>query len=323
MNKTELNRVDHASEYRIEQLTSNHYKLLRILFKEVFALSYTLEEITARFDTTNLGSPVIGYIAIHVATGQPAAYYGVFPLKILMDKKIVLAAQSGDTMTHIDHRKKGLFIQLSKLTYEKCQERGISVIYGSPNKSSYHGLVNRLNWQHTENINCYHLKVRIKTFPFPKLCLKNKRLFLLYLLFAKKILTKKVIHAPDSFTNSFSPQGLARVLRDKNYLNYKADKDKIFIKIEEVIFWIKLCDTIWIGEISNYSKITPVILRKLQRIAFWLGYNTIVMNLNDSIPLTGTLQQFKLYSQDAACYYMPAGSTVMKMIWTGADFDTW
>src|SRR6185295_4439504 len=96
---------------------------------------------------------------------SPAAFYGVFPVLVLISGKEVLAAQSGDTMTHRDHQKKGLFIKLAQRTFETCREKGIELVFGLPNSNSYHGFTKKLNWQHKDDIGRFDLKLSIKTFP--------------------------------------------------------------------------------------------------------------------------------------------------------------
>jgi len=51
-----------------------------------------------------------------------------------------------DTMTHPDYRKRGLFFDLATMVYEKAKKSNIDVVYGFPNKNSFHALSKRLNW---------------------------------------------------------------------------------------------------------------------------------------------------------------------------------
>ena len=116
----------------------------------------------------------------------------------------------------------------------------------------------------------------------------------------------------------------ARVYRNKAYIDYKTDAAKFFIRIDDVIFWIKLSDVLWIGDLSDYSKVTAATFKKLKQLAFRLGYNTIVMNLNERIELPPAFNEFKPHDKDAACYkVLNEQQAFTQMVWTGADFDTW
>ncbi|MGB3008016.1 MAG: GNAT family N-acetyltransferase, partial [Chitinophagaceae bacterium] len=164
-----LQQISIFDQYDIEEFTSAHFPLLKLLYKNAFNTDVRIEEIESRFNTNALGGPVIGFIAIHKQTQVPSAYYGVFPFKAIIKDEIVQAAQSGDTMTHSHHRRKGLFATLANLTYEKCKELGIKILIGQPNESSYHGLVKTLGWEHIDEIIRWDLKLKLKTFPLQKL----------------------------------------------------------------------------------------------------------------------------------------------------------
>ena len=133
------NNSSQFEEYSFERLSGEHYRLLQILYENAFNVKISINEITKRFDTRQLGAEVIGFIAIHKPSKTAAAYYGVFPMKAVINNEIILAGQSGDTMTHSNHRKKGLFVTLAKLTYEECKQKGLKIIIGQPNQYSYQG----------------------------------------------------------------------------------------------------------------------------------------------------------------------------------------
>ena len=313
---------DHHN-YIFEQVSKKHYPSLQQLFLNAFHQTVSIAEIERRYNTTELGAAQIGFIAFDAESGEPASHFGVLTLKIIDKGRVLLAAQNADVMTHSKHRKRGLFTKLSGFTCELCRERGMELLYSSPNKYSYHGLVHSSKWAHLEDIIRYDLKLKIKTIPLPKISLKSKFLFQQYLIYAKWVLHKYIVEAPHEFTNSLSSVA-PRVYRNKAHLNYKSGSNKFFIKIDEVTFWIKLADVIWIGDIDRYEKVNAAIIQKLKKLAFKLGYNTIVMNLNESIPLPESFVEFNAFSKDAACYQvLNPDLNFKRMIWTGADFDTW
>jgi hypothetical protein len=114
------------------------------------------------------------------------------------------------------------------------------------------------------------------------------------------------------------------VLRNHAYLNYKNEDDKMFIKIAEVNFWIKLADVLWIGEADNYEAITPAVVKKLRQLAYVLGYNTIVFHINKSIQKPLFLKSFQPQASEASCFlYLNKELDQHNLLLTGADFDTW
>src|SRR5438046_8287864 len=100
----EVNKRYNFDEYSIEKLEAPHYCLLKELFLNAFNIAISEKEISKRYDTSPLGLPAIGFIAIHKKTNTPAAYYGVFPCKAIINEQVIQIAQSGDTMTNKDHR---------------------------------------------------------------------------------------------------------------------------------------------------------------------------------------------------------------------------
>ena len=132
------------SHYRIEVFDEHKFLLMKELFHSAYGINISKDYFSEKYETASLGHPVIGFIAIHIPTNSPAAFYGVFPVKVLINGKEVLAAQSGDTMTHKSHQKKGLFVHLAKMTYGECSKKGIEIVFGRPNENSYHGFTKKI-----------------------------------------------------------------------------------------------------------------------------------------------------------------------------------
>jgi hypothetical protein len=311
------------TDYEIQPFSLDCYPLMKQLFQSAFNSSLNFESFIKKYDTKSLGHEVIGFIAIHKPTKEPAAYYGVFPVKILINGVEVLAAQSGDTMTHQNHRKKGLFRQLAQLAIQECENKGVQLIFGQPNQYSKHGLVNSLKFTHLDDIIRFDLKLRIKTIPLPKWSKKLGWYNSYHEKYARRFLIKKIIATPKEFTNSLDSLPL-KVLRNQSYLNYKSSNDKIFIRINNAVFWIKLDDVMWIGDIDDYDKVDMSTIKKIKKLAFVLGYNTISFHFNKSLDKPGFLMHFKEQQHELSCfYYLNKQYTNHNMILTGADFDTW
>ena len=96
------------SEYRFERLSDNNLKDLVLLFKNAFNKDFSIEFIKKKYATEGYGLKYVGFIA-YATDNTPAAYYGIFPTKVRYNNKEYLCAQSGDTMTHSDHRGKHCF----------------------------------------------------------------------------------------------------------------------------------------------------------------------------------------------------------------------
>src|SRR5258706_11259419 len=102
-------------EYALERISAGRLKDIKFLYSKCFGEEVQMDFLEKKYNTEALGATNIGFVAYDKA-GNPAAYYGVFPCKAVIKGKTYLCAQSGDTMTHPDHRGKGLFITLANET---------------------------------------------------------------------------------------------------------------------------------------------------------------------------------------------------------------
>jgi hypothetical protein len=147
-----------GEEYMFERLTDQNLHDLQILIKDLYGREEPIENLIRKYDTSTWGVQYIGYIA-YSKNREVAAYYGVFPVMLEIHGENILAAQSGDTMTHRHHQRKGLFIQLAYMTYELAKEVGIQFIFGFPNDNSFPGFQKKLNWKFSERMNNYNFLV--------------------------------------------------------------------------------------------------------------------------------------------------------------------
>jgi GNAT superfamily N-acetyltransferase len=317
-----LEAHDSSAQYETVPFSLNDYPLMKELFQSAFEIEIDLNTFLKKYDTENLGHGVIGFLAIHNATKQPAAFYGVFPVKVLINGREVLAAQSGDTMTHKDHRKKGLFVLLAKKTLEKCKEKGVELVFGQPNQYSFRGLVHSLGFSILDYVNVYDLMLRVKTIPLAKIFAKAG-LFNFYIRAVRLILSKNIPDAIEEFRNRY-PSALGKVNRNRSYIIYKSQRHHLFLKVNKAIVWINFSDVLWIGDFNDYNLVDEKTIKKLKQLARLLGYNTIRFNFNESLPQPSFLQHFRKTKQEASCFfYLNKEVEGTNLVLTAADFDTW
>lgn len=216
--------MESATEYRIERFTATDIPVIARLHRRVNGSSITEAELERKFDTGAVGGEVIGYIAF-AADGSPAAYYGIFPLRVTDGERVILAAQSGNTMTHPDHQGRGLFKRLGRVTFEAAAQEGIEFVFGFPNQNSYPGL-RSLGWAHIRTMRSYFLPC--PTIPldrigarFPKLQPKIRRYR------AGVLETTRLASRPDEVPSSVLAEGGAGVLRDQPFFTYKNHGDRL------------------------------------------------------------------------------------------------
>ena len=134
-------------QYSLVRLNDENFEDLLVIYKSAFGIDPSIDDLRKTFNTSNFVDKNVGYIA-YFNEKEPAAFYGVFPCFMNINGKKTLVCQSWDTMTHANHRRKGLFIKLAKKTYDLCENLGIKLVFGFPNENSYPGFVKKLNWKH-------------------------------------------------------------------------------------------------------------------------------------------------------------------------------
>lgn len=68
------------------------------------------------------------------------------PKKIKILDKVVIGAETGDTFTHPDYQRRGIFTNLFRHAKEIGLDREIGFIYGTPNQNSLPGYILKLNY---------------------------------------------------------------------------------------------------------------------------------------------------------------------------------
>lgn len=309
------------SEYSFQRITDQNLSTLIPLALDAFGMNLSLDYLRKKFDTSWCGVKNIGYIAVD-SNGIAVAYYGIFPCFIKHNGNILLAAQSGDTMTHSQHRGKGLFVTLAKMTYQLAKENGVQIVFGFPNKNSYPGFVNKLNWVHKEDMHLY--KIKVTTLPLAKLAHVFKKFSPLYLGFVKLFLLKnKSIRT--YFNNPNISESFGGIVRDENYFNYKTYYKKYFLEILGVSVWIKIEGYLIIGDIekTDEEKFNKV-LKKIKQLSFWIGASEILFQASPNSYLDNLLSKKYSYQKGVPIGYVSFNSNIdgSKLKFTAADFDT-
>src|SRR3569833_524171 len=182
---------------QIHRLDARRVKDLELLHTAVYGRPPEKGMYPKKYDTGFTGQAYLSFIA-YTTDGTPAAYYGVIPCFISYGDKMLLSAQSADTMTHPLHRKKGLFVLLARQTYDLCREVGVQLLFGFPNQNSYHIFVNSLGWTATDQLQLFVVPVK-KTLPFSFI---------------------RPARAKAGIPNALLDEGFGGVYRDEAYLRY-------------------------------------------------------------------------------------------------------
>ena len=232
INKTKV------QEYSVVMLSKDNLNDLDLLYKEVYGVERPNGYFTKKYDTSFTGVEYVGFIA-YDKENRPAAYYGVIPCFIQSGKDILLAAQSADTMTHPEHRNKGMFIKLSMMTFDLCRQLGIRLIFGFPNQHSYPTMIKHLGWTETE---------KMSRFTIPTGTMWN-RIFLKTSKEHHDEVLNKLISSEPALKNSAIEEGYSSVSRNEAYMRYKTYTNSYVINMNSASLWIKVGNELTIGDI--------------------------------------------------------------------------
>jgi len=246
------------SDYRIERLDAGRLSDLDTLYRAVYGIKREKGYFRAKYDTVATGAEYTGCIAYN-KENIPVAYYGVMPCFIQYNGEIILSAQSGDTMTHPQYRHKGLFVELSKITFQLCREAGVKLIFGFPNQNSYPAMVNILGWKMTENMERFIIPVMPSAFGV--LAGRYKK-------YTQRLLSKYLL-PQRGLANAAVAEGYAGVLRDDRYFRYKTYSPTQVIKAGTAIAWIKIGKGLVIGDMEaaehNFDEAIELITKIARR----------------------------------------------------------
>jgi hypothetical protein len=251
------------SEYVIKRFAENNISDLEQLYLSVYKKKSPPSHFLKKYDTAYTGISHIGYIAYKGAI--PIAFYGVIPCFIQYENRIILSAQSADTMTHPEHRYKNLFLDLSNMCFDLSRQNGIELIYGFPNQNSYHGAI-KLGWQMTEIMECF--KIEVHANPLVKVLNRiNKK--------EPDSVLKKYLVKEKGLPNSVIKDGFSGVYRDENYLRYKTYSSTYLLQVANSKIWISIKNLVTIGDINIEENSFNELVETIKKIVAKLGMNTI------------------------------------------------
>jgi len=309
-----------SKEYSIIRLSGDNLGDVAKLHSEVYAVPVNNNYFFRKYDTAYTGVENVGFIAYN-RDNQPVAYYGVIPCFIQFGNEVALAAQSADTMTHPKHRYKGMFVELSNMTFDLCRELGILLIFGFPNQNSYHGAVHKLGWKMTGIMDCF--TIHVNSLPLESLSKKIRPFKKLYRQYSHFLLKKNMMPL-QGVVNSVLVDGFAGVYRSDEYLYYKTYSLAKVIRVRDSKIWISNKHGLMIGDMEGIHEMNfSAVINKLKRIAKRLGVRQIQFHCS---PGTSLHQLFATHYKSTTSFpmlFQDFGSAISpeKIRFTFADID--
>ncbi len=310
-------------EYKFVKITDNDYKDIQKLKHRSMGYIQPMADIERKFNTSSFGIKNVGFFA-RDDKDFPAAYYGVFPIRATIDGRDIITAQSGDTMTDPDHRKKGLFTKLAKKTYEYAGENNISFIFGFPNEFSFPGFQRKLNWIFFGNMQEFSLLT--KAIPLCELAKKYPNLRGFYKNILNKRIKKYSVDINEESIKDFSfGDNCFCIKRDINFYNYKKGDFKYIVNIDGFKLFIKAETHLYIGDIKPFEKEkTDDFIRALRKLSKIVMSRKVVITINKNHWLFNILKE-KIQPKESlpiGFYKYSEDFPFERMIFSMSDSDT-
>lgn len=278
----------------IEKLSEERLKDVQYLFKVSFCFEVSIDVIRHKHINCHGINKYIGFIAYDKETREPAAYYAVYPGFLNFNHNFILVAQSGDTMTNPKFQKQGLFVKLAEITFDYAKTIGIEIITGLPNTNSYHGFIKYLDFSELpkfSNLSLFENKFELNR--VTRLSKFTKRCHEKFAIFILKTFLKKT----DWFENSNrNNSNLAYMIHDEEFFKLKAKKNDLFLSINGIKVWLRVCDNNFIiSDINiafNKENNLKNIIRKLRIFTFFLGFRFLTFGSTKNSYLYINLKRF-------------------------------
>lgn len=153
------------SNYTIAKLKPEEFHLLIPLMKDCFGMNVDVKYFEWKF-LNNPAGYFEGFVSV-AENGEIAAYYGAIPEVYIVNSKKTTIYQSCDTMTHSNHRRKGLFQKLALHCYDYLKSQNKLFVIGFGGGQSTPGFI-KFGWVHTFNMQYYFYPKLFSYFHFRK-----------------------------------------------------------------------------------------------------------------------------------------------------------
>lgn len=307
--------------YKLSRLTKNNLKDILPISKSAFGKAFVWQDVVNKYSIPGWSESYIGYIS-YDEKNLPVAYYGVFPCKLRINKKIIISSQSGDTMTHSEHKGKGLFVRGATLTYQLAEDNGITSVFGFPSSSSQPGFF-KLGWNFHHVIK--RVRVKVLTLPVSLLSAKSSFFSSLHLKWFKLIC--RIFPVGREFSGSIEYFNFDGLDRNDEFWGYKMRNDRLVLcKIDSINCVLKFDGRkIIIGDVDvSHSRITNKFIFHLKLVALVAFIPIIDFYSSPELPVLTDFQKYGKLT-DALPYggvTFDRSLSLHSLNFTSFDFDT-
>ena len=153
------------SKYSIIKFKSEDLSKIRLFFKRLYTGLGTYGSIDLFNWKIQENYVSTGIINLIKDGNNIISTTSLTPKILYLKGKNQIVAEIGDTYTDPNYQRKGLFSMLINQTRKDAEDRGISFVYGTPNKQSLPGYEKKANFKIINNINVYSMSLPVNISP--------------------------------------------------------------------------------------------------------------------------------------------------------------
>jgi len=140
------------TDYKIEKLQPEEFNLLIPLMKDCFGMDVNIDYFRWKYLQNPVGE-LIAFVA-KAENDQLVAFEGLIPEKYSLFGETKIVYQSVDTMTHSQHRRKGLYQKVAFAGYEYLKQHSNLFVLGFGGKQSAPALY-KFGWKSLFDVQFY------------------------------------------------------------------------------------------------------------------------------------------------------------------------
>ena len=306
---------------RFERTTARNIHLLVPLFREVFGTEVTEDDFLRKYTTPwTKDGLFFGYFVLD-ANGRAVAHHTGIPCRFRFGGRLVLGAQSCDTVTAAELQGMGVFTLLGKKVDELLKESGFAFIFGFANDITVVAAPKKLGWKQLGVLSGY--RIRVRTLPVARACRRLRFPWRAYLALVDRAFAPDRIDEP--VPSSCIAEGHGGVERDEAFYGYRRFSFNRRVRLGGVAAWFKLDAGLTLGEVGPATEEELLaMLRALRRRCFWLGIDTIWFHSSPGTPLEALFAKrfegFRSWTTFYGDYTSDVDVSTLRL--TGGDIDS-
>jgi hypothetical protein len=308
--------------YRLTAVTGPELGCLIPLFRDAFAgRESSLDWLQAKYACQHDGVGAFVCVAFD-EHGEAAGSVGLLPWQVRYGDRTEIAGQMVDVATSNAHRGRGLFVALADRTRELCESSRVSFLFGFPNEAAYPIWMNKLGYEHLQDVMSYRLPVR--TLWGERLARRSRPMRDIFERHVRRTLGKKAPVDP-VLENSLAADGFACIVHDRAFHSYKAAfGGSQVVELDGGRVWLVIRHGLLIGDLEAASNAElESAVDALKRLARRLGVHQTVFQASKDTRFSPIFARCSEMSQELPVIYRDLGSQIPKekLRFVFADLD--